>query len=132
VQKKRSRVPDLGGIASHGGAASSKKKPESLAAGTIQKHAYQRNEAPIHDLVQKGGPSGKIAVFVKVAGESVPKSDCGREMCIAFHTKGGCYKDCARAIGHSKLNKAENARLQTYVDKGLEKMAAPTPSSSTS
>jgi hypothetical protein len=126
VQKKRLRITDLGGTLCTRGTTSSKKKTETPATGTTQRHAYQRNEAPIQDLVQKGSSIGRIAVFVKVTGESVPKSDNGRKMCIAYHTKGGCYKDCAHAIGHSKLNEVEAPRLQTYVKNGLEKMEAPT------
>jgi hypothetical protein len=71
---------------------------------------------------------GRITIFVKVACESVPKADNVQEMCLAYHTKGGCYEDCARARGHGKLNEAEAARLSTYIDKGLEKMAARTSS----
>jgi hypothetical protein len=69
-------------------------------------------------------------LFVKNAGESVPKSDNRQEMCIAYHTKDGCYKDCVHARGHGKLNAAEVAHLTAYVDKELEKMSAPTPSGS--
>jgi hypothetical protein len=73
--------------------------------------------------VEKALHIGKINVFLKAAGNGtaigVPKTDAGIEMCLAFHAKGGCYKDCGRATGHGALSNSESNRLCKFIDKNL-------------
>jgi hypothetical protein len=128
VQRKKPRVAELGS-GTVGGTAKKTPSVPGTSTPVTETHSYQRNTEPNADLLLKGSTMGRILVFVKVVGEGVPKSDDGQEMCIAYHTKGGCYGDCARARGHGKLNTAEAARLTAYVDRGLEKMAAATTTS---
>jgi hypothetical protein len=44
----------------------------------------------------------KINNFLKVVGGGqtaiAPLNEQGKEMCLAYHTKGGCYKDCTRGV----------------------------------
>ncbi len=47
------------------------------------------------------------------------KTDAGIEMCLAFHVKGGCYKDCGRATGYGSLSESESTRLCKFVDENL-------------
>jgi hypothetical protein len=48
----------------------------------------------------------------------IPLLDSSKELCLAFHAKGGCYKDC------STLNNCEIACLKIFIEKGLEKQVA--------
>jgi hypothetical protein len=48
-------------------------------------------------------------------------------MCLAYRTRGGCYKDCGQNTGHIHLNTGEVARLSDFVEKGLMKKAAAVP-----
>jgi hypothetical protein len=121
---KRPRPTEASGGTS-GGTTPGKKAAAPAPAAAAIKHSYLRNEHPESDLMAKGQSMGRITVFLKIAGGSAPKADTGQEVCLAYHTKGGCYEDCARAKGHAKLNAAELARVTAYIDKGLEKMATP-------
>jgi hypothetical protein len=62
-------------------------------------------------------------VFLKAAGNGtavdVPQTDTGIKMCLAFHTKGGCYKVCGQATGHGTLNAVESEHLGKFIDKNL-------------
>jgi hypothetical protein len=49
------------------------------------------------DLIVKGQVMGHIMVFLNITEGSAPKTDLGQEICLAYHPKGGCYKDCAGA-----------------------------------
>ncbi len=66
---------------------------------------------------------GDINVFLTVAGNGigigVPKTDAGIKMCLAFHGKGGCYKDCGRVRGHGALSNSESNRLYKFIDENL-------------
>jgi hypothetical protein len=95
-----------------------------------KKHTYARNESPRSNLVEKAPSMGKINVFLKAAenGTAVgcPKTDSGVEMCLAFHTKGGCYKDCGRATGDTTLSDGEAERLEKFINKNLALIASRT------
>jgi hypothetical protein len=54
----------------------------------------------------------------------VPKKDAVVEMCLAFHTKGGCYKDCGRATGQGALKNSESNRLCKFIGKNLAVIAS--------
>jgi hypothetical protein len=101
------------------------------APPTSTTHYYKRNERPDTVLTEKGEQIGKINAFLKIVGDGqlaeAPKTDSGVEMCLAYQTRGGCYKDCGRHAGHVHLNAAEVARLGEFVEKGLAKKATTAP-----
>ncbi len=55
-----------------------------------------------------------------------PTTDDGQPICLAFHTKGGCYSNCRRRANHSHtLTLAEKERLENYIVDRLEKLNKP-------
>jgi hypothetical protein len=92
------------------------------------RHTYQRNEHPHEGLTSNGEQTGKINTFLNLIGEgqvaSVPLSDSRKELCLAFHVKGGCYEDCSHVLRQGTLNNCEIACLKIFIEKGLEKQAA--------
>jgi hypothetical protein len=98
----------------------------------VQHHAYLQNAQARCVLLAKGVALGKINVFLKQQAMDrlivVPKSRQGKEMCLAYHMKGGCYEDCARLAGHGLLSNDEAESLKTFIQNGLEKLEASTPS----
>jgi hypothetical protein len=88
---------------------------------TDGKHTYVRNPNPDASYLSIGSQIGKLNVYLKKVGHkfgSIPKDDKGNEMCLAYHLKGGCYEDCARAIGHHLLSRTEHGVLGTFMKKG--------------
>lgn len=52
-----------------------------------------------------------------------PANDAGREMCVAWWTRGACYQNCGRVATHRPFaSPAERTRLLAYV---RERLAAP-------
>jgi hypothetical protein len=45
--------------------------------------------------------------------------DVGIEMCIPYHTKDRCCKDCGQAKGHSALKDGEVERLYKFIDENV-------------
>jgi hypothetical protein len=101
------------------------------APAPASRHSYLRNANARSTLLNKGEALGKINVFLKVVGDgqiaAVPKNEQGKELCLAYHSKGGCYEDCARLQGHGVLSEDEADRLLDFIAKGLEKLAASAP-----
>jgi hypothetical protein len=52
-----------------------------------------------------------------------PTADDGQPICLAFHTKGGCYSNFRHRANHSHtLTHAEKERLENYIVDRLEKL----------
>ena len=83
---------------------------------------YVRNPSPDASLLLIGSQIGwKVNVYLKKLGHkfgSIPSDDKGHKVCLAYHIKGGCYKDCARATGHHSLSRTELGALGTFMKKG--------------
>ena len=45
-----------------------------------------------------------------------------RVSCLAFHTRGECYSNCTRLLGHGTLSADEQKGLQEFLEKGLAKV----------
>jgi hypothetical protein len=109
-----------GNVSTNGGPA-----PGAAAAATTKHHTYLRNDSPNASLEALGTDIGKIYTFLRMCGDGrladVPKTDLGIEMCLAYQTRGGCYKDCGRHTGHLHLNKSEVARLCEFIKKDLQR-----------
>jgi hypothetical protein len=90
------------------------------------KHTYIRNPTPDDGLLSVGSQVGRLNVYLKKVGHkfgSIPNDDKGHEMCLAYHLKGGCYEDCARAIGHHSLSRKELNELGIFMKKGMYEIA---------
>ena len=80
-----------------------------------------RNPSPDTSLTKLGTAIGRLNVYLKKVGHkygTIPNDDKGREMCLSYHLKGGCYEDCARVAGHHPLSRAELQTLGTFMKKG--------------
>jgi hypothetical protein len=100
------------------------------AAAAAKNTPTQGMRVPV-PAFEKASRIGKINVVLKVAGNGtairVPKMDTGIKICLlAFHGKGGCYKDCdSRATGLGALNDRESNRLCKFIDKSLAVISNP-------
>ena len=96
-----------------------------------EKHYYECNDRPDGSLAKLGAEIGKFNPFLKLIGDGqladAPKTNSGLEMCLAYQTRGRCYKDCGRHSGHVHQNEGKIARLCELIKKGLAKKAAVAP-----
>jgi hypothetical protein len=86
----------------------------------------------VQELLEKGEAVGKITTFLKSAGTDgklakIPNTDAGKEVCLAWHMKGGCYNNCQRLKSnptvHGALKDNEVVALCAFIDAGLDKIA---------
>jgi hypothetical protein len=86
----------------------------------------------VQDLLKKGEAVGKITTFLKSEGTdiklaTVPHTKAGKEICLSWHLKGGCYDNYQRlksnSAAYGALKDADVSALSQFIDRGLEKIS---------
>ena len=73
------------------------------------------------DLLQLGKAIGKIAVITAKAtkaGLEIPKDAQGKQLCLSYALRGGCYTACDRVAAHRALKPEEKKAVVAFVEAG--------------
>ena len=71
---------------------------------------------------------GRIGVWISklatITGGpvAVPMNSAGEELCLTFHTRGGCYDNCKKVSSHCELATSDEAKNLAFITEGQAKI----------
>lgn len=94
--------------------------PKPAAAPAAEAGGDHRVVAPLEHLDRTRIPNiynFKVAEYMAKNGRP-PKNEKGREMCLRYHVKGECVKNCRRKTDHVKHSSGDTDKLVKYLESG--------------